>query len=42
MPRPPHSPWLELPNNIWDEYNLWSSSLFINYASNIPFFQHWV
>jgi hypothetical protein len=27
MPRPPHSSWLDLPNNIWGWVQIWSSSL---------------
>jgi hypothetical protein len=26
MPCPPHSPCLDLPNDIWGKYKLWSSS----------------
>jgi hypothetical protein len=28
MLRPPLTPWFVLPNDIWDEYKLWSSSLY--------------
>jgi hypothetical protein len=27
VPRPPHSPWFDLPNNICDDYKLWCSPL---------------
>jgi hypothetical protein len=35
MPRPGHSPWLVLPNDTWDEYKLWSSSLCNFHQSSI-------
>jgi hypothetical protein len=33
MPRPPHLPWLDLPNDICDEYKIWSTSYLLLIAS---------
>jgi hypothetical protein len=36
MPRPPHSPWLGLPNISGDEYKLRRSSLYLSLWSKFP------